>query len=133
MVSMQLTDFASITVFAAVIVHEPVYADSTTPLGTPVLFGPGQQPPHGSELPGVHAAPLQAPDGGGVGGGLTGGAGWPDGLDGAAGVGEPGLGADGFAGSGFFATGFSSVLLSVGVGDATVWASGLLALLATCR
>src|SRR5690349_2409542 len=34
--------FASMTVFAAVIVHGPLYAASFVPAGTPVLFGPGQ-------------------------------------------------------------------------------------------
>src|SRR5262249_61140421 len=72
----QLTVFESMGVVAAVIVHGPVSAVSTVPAGTPVLPGPGQQPPHGSAAPGTFfPATGQAPDCGSVGSpvGLVGG------------------------------------------------------------
>jgi hypothetical protein len=39
--------------------QEPVYLVSLTPAGTPVLPGPGQQPPCGSAPPGVSMVPEQ--------------------------------------------------------------------------
>jgi hypothetical protein len=49
----QVTVLESMTVLAAVMVHGPEYGVSTVPAGTPVLPGPGQQPPHGSFAPGT--------------------------------------------------------------------------------
>ncbi|MCC6164654.1 MAG: hypothetical protein IT182_14990 [Acidobacteria bacterium] len=58
---LQSTVRASMTVPAVVMVHEPTYGVSVVPAGTPVLPGPGQQPPHGSGPPGVKGAPIHAP------------------------------------------------------------------------
>src|SRR5262249_42124844 len=93
----QVTFLPSITVPAVVIVHGPVYATRATLAGTPVLPGPGQQPPHGSAAPGTFfPATGQGPDGcvevGGGGGGwvVVGfGVGRADGSGGSVGVGSP--------------------------------------------
>jgi hypothetical protein len=75
----QLTVLASITVFAAVIVQDPVYAVRAVPVGTPVFVGPGKHPPWPFAPPGVYAGALHVPDAGSatastrklVGGGTT--------------------------------------------------------------
>src|SRR5690348_16721370 len=92
----QVTFLPSITVPAVMIVHGPVYAVSATLAGTPVLPGPGQQPPHGSAAPGTFfPATGQGPDGrvvvvDGVGCVVVGcGVGLDDGTGGRVGVGCP--------------------------------------------
>jgi hypothetical protein len=71
MMSGQAIALAEMTVPFLRIVHEPWKADRLRPAGTPVLPGPGQQPPHGSGPPGVLRAaeqPLPSLAGGAAGG-----------------------------------------------------------------
>src|SRR3954447_26104182 len=63
------------TVSAAVMVHGPVYGVRLVPSGTPVVFGPGKQPPNGSGPSGTFGvatghAPVGVGLGEGVGDGL---------------------------------------------------------------
>jgi hypothetical protein len=66
----QVTSLWSMTVPATVMVHDPVYAVSTALAGTPVLPGPGQQPPHRSAPPGTLVPATGQPAGLGDGDGL---------------------------------------------------------------